>query len=225
MPTRLPCSILKANSRADISPWNAAAARPVNLMRPPLDTPENLDLGDPLAALLRPDASPDSSLASRETACRAFRDALGGFATGVTVLTALAPDGQPVGVTISSFNSVSLQPPLILWSLACDSPRLEAFRHSRHYAVNVLAADQEWISDRFASRDPDRFAGVRTIAGMSGVPLLHGCVACFECSSEAHYPGGDHIIFVGRVIRFSRHEQVDPLIFHGGRYRVLGDRC
>ncbi len=192
-------------------------------MRPPLDAPESLDIGDPIAALLRPEQLPDSSQASRAMACRAFRDALGGFATGVTVLTALAPDGQPVGVTISSFNSVSLQPPLILWSLACDSPRLEAFRRAQHYAVNVLAADQAWISDRFASRDPDRFSGVRTIAGLGGVPVLDGCLACFECSSEAHYPGGDHIIFVGRVDRFSRHEQVEPLIFHDGRYRILGD--
>jgi flavin reductase (DIM6/NTAB) family NADH-FMN oxidoreductase RutF len=192
-------------------------------MRPPLDTPESPDIDDPLAALLRPERTPVSSPASREMACRSFRDALGGFATGVTVLTTLAPDGQPVGVTISSFNSVSLQPPLILWSLATDSPRLEAFRRSRHYAVNVLAADQAWISDRFASRDPDRFSGVRSDTGMAGMPLLAGCVAYFECSSEAHYPGGDHIIFVGRVNRFSRREQVAPLIFHGGRYRLLGD--
>ena len=192
-------------------------------MRPPLDTPEGVELGDPVAALLRPESASDPSLTSREMTCRAFRDALGGFATGVTVLTTLAPDGQPLGVTISSFNSVSLRPPLILWSLACDSPRLEAFRRSRHYAVNVLAADQEWISDRFASRDADRFSGVHTIAGMGGVPLLHGCAACFECSSEAHYPGGDHIIFVGRVSRFSRNELAAPLIFHGGRYRVLSN--
>jgi flavin reductase (DIM6/NTAB) family NADH-FMN oxidoreductase RutF len=78
---------------------------------------------------------------------RDFRDALGSFATGVTVLTALAPDGEPIGVTISSFNAVSLQPPLILWSLACDSPRLDAFPPRQHYAVNVLAVDQQWISD------------------------------------------------------------------------------
>ena len=192
-------------------------------MRPPLDTPEDMLPGESVAALLRPESMLDPSPTPREMSCRAFRDALGGFATGVTVLTALAPDGQPVGVTISSFNSVSLQPPLILWSLACSSPRLEAFRRARHYAVNVLAADQEWISDRFASPDPDRFAGVRTIVGIGGVPLLDACAASFECSSEAHYPGGDHVIFLGRVRRFSRNELAEPLIFHAGRYRVLGD--
>jgi flavin reductase (DIM6/NTAB) family NADH-FMN oxidoreductase RutF len=161
------------------------------------------------------------SLEATDLLCRDFRDALGSFATGVTVLTALGVDGGPVGVTISSFNSVSLQPPLILWSLSRTSPRLEAFRHARHYAVNVLAANQQWLSDSFACRENDCFGGVGITAGLAGVPLIGGCSAWFECSHEAQYPGGDHIIFVGRVRHFARGEAGEPLIFHAGRYREL----
>lgn len=161
--------------------------------------------------------------AASDLVSRDFRDALGSFATGVTVLTTLTADGEPVGVTISSFNAVSLEPPLILWCLACDSPRLETFRRASHYAVNVLAADQRGISDCFASRDEDRFGAVGVTAGMSAVPLIAGCSAWFECSQEAQYPGGDHLIFVGRVERFTRGDASEPLIFHAGRYRELRD--
>lgn len=159
--------------------------------------------------------------AARDVVCRDFRDALGSFATGVTVLTALAPDGEPIGVTISSFNSVSLNPPLIVWSLACDSPRIAAFRSASHYAVNVLAANQSWVSDAFASRDEDRFGGVGVSTGLAGVPLIEGCSAWFECSNEAQYPGGDHLVFIGRVERYARGDGEEPLIFHAGRYRQL----
>ncbi|WP_153111984.1 flavin reductase family protein [Propionivibrio limicola] len=152
---------------------------------------------------------------------REFRAALGAFATGVTVLTALDDGGQPIGVTISSFNSVSLDPPLILWSLDVNSPNLEAFRGARHYAVNVLAADQQPLSDRFASRREKRFDDLPWNPGLSGAPLFAGCCAWFECVSEAHYPGGDHLIFVGRVERFSLGEAEAPLVFHQGRYRRL----
>ena len=154
---------------------------------------------------------------------RRFRDALGRFATGVTVVTALAADGQPIGVTISSFNSVSLDPPLILWSLSLNSPNLEAFRNAAHYSVNVLAADQQEISNRFASRRNDRFTDIATRPGLSGIPLIEGCSVWFECSNEAHYPGGDHLIFVGRVERFSSGAAESPLIFHSARYRRLED--
>ncbi len=153
---------------------------------------------------------------------RDFRDTLGSFATGVTVLTTLAPDGEPIGVTISSFNAVSLNPPLILWSLACDSPLLAAFRCASHYAVNILAANQEWVSDAFASRDDDRFGAVGISSGLAGVPLLEGCCAWFECRNEVQYPGGDHLVFIGRVERHARGEAAEPLIFHAGRYRQLG---
>jgi len=180
----------------------------------------------PEAATLTPpcgDCEVGRSLAASDLICLDFREALGSFATGVTVLTALTPDGEPIGVTISSFNSVSLQPPLILWSLACASPRLEAFRQTRHYAVNVLTADQQWLSDCFAKREDDRFREVEFTAGLASVPLIKRCSAWFECSNEAQYPGGDHLIFVGRVERFARGEPAAPLLFHAGRYRRISD--
>ncbi len=187
-------------------------------IRPPLgSSPNALET----AVIDLPGSDTRHVRATRDLVCRDFRDALGSFATGVTVLTTLATDGKPVGLTISSFNTVSLDPPLILWSLACDSPRLAAFRHAGHYAVNVLAADQEVISNRFASRDEDRFDALAFTPGLAGVPLIQGCSAWFECSHEAHYPGGDHLIFLGRVQRFARGQTADPLIFHAGRYRRL----
>lgn len=161
------------------------------------------------------------ALAARDLVCRDFRDALGSFATGVTVLTALAADGQAIGVTINSFNAVSLEPPLILWSLSRSSPRLDAFRRASHYAVNVLAVDQQWISDYFASRDNACFDPVVTSRGLAGAPLIEGCSAWFECANEVQHPGGDHLVFIGRVQRFARGEASEPLIFHGGVYRQL----
>ena len=155
----------------------------------------------------------DATFNSRE-----FRNALGRFATGITIVTALGPDGKPIGVTISSFNSVSLDPPLILWSLATGSPKLEAFRQAGRYAINVLAADQRGLSNRFASRSDDRFADVPVHGGLDGLPLIDGCCAWFECAPEAHYPGGDHLIFLGRVERFARGDATSPLVFFDGAY-------
>ncbi|MBI4754113.1 MAG: flavin reductase family protein [Betaproteobacteria bacterium] len=151
---------------------------------------------------------------------RALRDALGGFATGVTVITTCGDDGRPVGLTVSSFNSVSLDPPLVLWSLSLHSPNLAAFRRCSHYAVNVLAAEQEGLSAHFAASGIDRFGGMEVQPGLGGAPLLPGCCAWFECRNEARHAGGDHIIFVGRVERFAREDRA-PLLFHGGRYRRL----
>lgn len=153
--------------------------------------------------------------------CRAFRDTLGSFATGVTVVTALAPNGERIGLTISSFNSVSLDPPLILWSLSRQSPNIDAFRSASRYVVNVLSVGQEDISNRFAARGDDRFAGVAVREGLGGVPMIEGCCAYFECANDYRYPGGDHTIFVGRVERFTQGEEQLPLVFHGGRYRQL----
>lgn len=161
------------------------------------------------------------SLAKRDFDCRAFRSTLGSFATGVTVVAALGPNGERIGMTISSFNSVSLDPPLILWSLSNDSPNLEAFRRATHYSVNVLAAGQQDVSNRFAARGGDRFASVSAREGIHGVPLIEGCCATFECANEIRYAGGDHLIFVGRVERFAQDAGKLPLIFHAGRYRRL----
>jgi flavin reductase (DIM6/NTAB) family NADH-FMN oxidoreductase RutF len=153
--------------------------------------------------------------------CRAFRDALGRFATGVAVVTAQGPGGAPVGLTISSFNSVSLDPPLVLWSLALNSPNLEAFQSASHYAVNILALDQVDVSQNFAMRGGDKFGAQAWHAGLGGAPLLDGCCAWFECRNEIRHPGGDHLIFIGRVERFVQGEENSPLLFHAGRYRRL----
>lgn len=167
------------------------------------------------------DCPSGATLTAQGLCCRDFRRALGCFATGVTVLSTLDAEGHARGMTISSFNSVSLDPPLILWSLALDSPSLPTFRDASHYAVNVLAADQQALSNRFASRLSDRFEGVDTRSGLSGTPLLEGCCAWFECRHEATYPGGDHLIFVGRVERFAAQPGVAPLLFHAGAYARL----
>ena len=146
-----------------------------------------------------------------------FRRALGSFATGVTIITTRDADGNNVGLTANSFNSVSLDPPLVLWSLAQSSGSLPAFRQATHWAVHVLAADQEPLSTRFAKRGVDKFAGLACEPGIGGIPLLRGCTARFECKTAFQYEGGDHVIFVGQVLNFTRAESA-PLVFHSGRY-------
>ena len=190
----------------------------MNPTRTTTKTPEN---NATVVGLSCKDCDSGREVIPKNNACRDFRSTLGRFATGVTVITALAPDGEPIGVTISSFNSVSLDPPLILWSLSLSSPNLASFSNASHYAVNILSARQQEISDRFASRSNKRFEGIKLHSGLGGVPLLADCCATFECTNEAHYPGGDHLIFVGRVERFTQGEVESPLIFYNGSYRLL----
>ncbi len=147
---------------------------------------------------------------------RALRGALGCFATGVTVMTTQRADGTPVGLTVNSFASVSLDPPLVLWSLASQSPSLGAFKAASHFCVNVLAAEQEALCLRFATPGADKFATIGWAAGEGGAPVIEGCVATFECSSAFNNWGGDHVIFVGRVERFATRD-VPALLFHRGR--------
>lgn len=146
-----------------------------------------------------------------------FRKALGSFATGVTIITTRAPDGSPLGLTANSFNSVSLKPPLVLWSLAQNALSLPVFQNATHWAVHILAADQEPLSGRFARRGEDKFAGLDVETGVGDIPLLRGCSARFQCRTAFQYEGGDHTIFVGEVLQFDRSESA-PLVFHGGRY-------
>lgn len=146
-----------------------------------------------------------------------FRRALSQFATGVTVVTTRDADGRAVGLTASSFNSVSLDPPLVLWSLSLRAKSLDAFRTHTHYAVNVLAADQVELARRFAGRYADRFAGVPFRIGHGGAPVLHGCAAWFECFNRSRYDEGDHVIFVGQVEACGMASK-PPLIFHGGTF-------
>jgi flavin reductase (DIM6/NTAB) family NADH-FMN oxidoreductase RutF len=147
-----------------------------------------------------------------------FRTALGMFATGVTIVTARTTEGSVIGLTANSFNSVSLDPPLVLWSLAKAAASLPAFRGGSHYAINVLAADQKALAERFALKGADRWAGVSFIEGMGGAPLLTGAAATFECFNRSRYDEGDHVIFVGEVERCSWRPGASPLLFHGGQF-------
>jgi flavin reductase (DIM6/NTAB) family NADH-FMN oxidoreductase RutF len=151
---------------------------------------------------------------------RTFRNALGEFATGITVVTAHDSDGKALGVTINSFASVSLEPPLVLWSLGRNSSSLAVFESCSHYAINVLAADQVGFSQRFSQSGRDELSDIELSIGAGGAPILPGCCAWFECRNEMRYPGGDHLILVGLVESFHRQEKL-PLVFHRGRYREL----
>jgi flavin reductase (DIM6/NTAB) family NADH-FMN oxidoreductase RutF len=147
-----------------------------------------------------------------------FRVALGMFATGVTIVTARSAEGQVIGLTANSFNSVSLSPPLVLWSLAQAAASLSVFSAGSHYAINVLASDQKALAERFASKGADRWTGVAFDEGAGGAPLLHGAAATFECFNRSRYQEGDHVIFVGEVERCTHRHGASPLLFHGGRY-------
>ena len=149
---------------------------------------------------------------------RAFRQALGQFATGVTVVTTMA-DGEPVAVTANSFSSVSLDPPMVLWSLRRASSSFEAFRRCGHFAINVLAADQTELSGQFARTAADKFGDVPWSAGLGGVPLLPGVAARFECEKAAEHDGGDHLIFLGTVRHYACYDRVG-LVFSQGRYAL-----
>ncbi len=140
------------------------------------------------------------------------------FATGVTIVTARSVKGEPIGLTANSFNSVSIDPPLVLWSLSRQAGSMPAFERGSHYAINILAADQRALAERFASKDVARFDGVAYAPGASGVPLLEGAAAVFECFNRSRYEEGDHVIFVGEVESCARRGGAHPLIFHGGRY-------
>ena len=150
---------------------------------------------------------------------REFRNALGAFATGVTVVTTAAPDGSRAGVTANSFNSVSLDPPMILWSLARNSRSLAVFERALHWAVHILAADQDHLSNHFAKSAADKFAGLEIETGIGGIPLLKDYATRLQCRTAFKYEGGDHVIFVGEVLSFDRRD-VAPLVFHGGKYAL-----
>ncbi len=151
---------------------------------------------------------------------RSFRNALGHFATGVTVVTTRAENGDYIGVTANSFNSVSMEPPLVLWSLDKTSQSLKTFETAGHFVVNVLAADQVSLSKRFATRGAkDKFQGVSCTEGIGGAPVLAGCAAYFQCKKSFTYEGGDHLILVGEVVRFEASGR-SSLVFHKGSYAV-----
>ena len=148
---------------------------------------------------------------------RQLRNALGRFPTGVTVITTCGPDGKREGLTANSFSALSLDPPLVLWSIVRKSGSLPNFVASGHFAINVLASDQSHLSHRFATPSDDKFAGLDAHEGFGGSPLLPGTLASFECKTEQTIEGGDHLLFVGRVHRI-RYRNGEPLIFNAGKY-------
>ena len=160
---------------------------------------------------------PDLAVPLAPLDTRHFRDALSQFATGVAVITTVTPEGGFLGLTATSFNSVSLAPPLVLWSLGRHGSSLIAFTACSHYVINVLAADQAALATRFASKLLDRFEGVSYTLSATGLPVLQGAVAWFECANRSRYPEGDHVIFVGETLHCALSPRA-PLIFHGGEF-------
>ena len=153
---------------------------------------------------------------------RVLRDALGCFGTGVTVVTTIGADGEPIGLTANSFTSVSLDPPLILFSLAKSSGNLETFRSAGRFAVNVLHIGQQPVAGRFARRESPRFDGVDWAShGAAGSPILAGSLASFDCRTFAVHEGGDHLIFIGQVEQAWFEPHRDPLLYFRGKYRRL----
>jgi len=146
-----------------------------------------------------------------------FREAMGRFATGITVMTTMDSEEGRYGVTATSFSSLSLDPPLVQWSLRNDAYSLPIFLRSGGFAVNILAADQEAVSRRFATPDVDRFAGLDLEEGLSEMPLIRGAAAWVECTLETTLPGGDHTILVGRVLRARTFARL-PLLHWRGDY-------
>lgn len=153
---------------------------------------------------------------------RALRTALGRFTTGVTVVTALDQDGHPIGLTVNSFAAVSLQPPMVLWSLHNDSHNFAAFDQCSHYCVNVLASEQQDISTRFATWPVDRFAHLDWQPGWNGVPVIAGCCAWFEVRNQSRVAAGDHHTFFGQIERFRADTTRAPLVYFGGQYQQIG---
>lgn len=152
---------------------------------------------------------------------REFRDALGCFATGIAVATARPADGRPVGMTINSFASVSLDPPLVLWSIARTATGFAAFRDAGNFAINVLREEQRAVSARFAGQADDRWEGIAVERWTTGAPVIAGSLAVVECATEAIHEGGDHLILVGRVLRLASDRSGRPLVYFGGRYAGL----
>ena len=172
------------------------------------DVPKHPTAPDPAKEL----ASDSSPIDPRD-----FRNALGTYATGVTIITAVAPDGKPYGLTCNSFASVSLNPPLVLWSLGMFSQGLSIFQNASHFTVNVLGASQEALASQLAKSSGDKFAGVEWTPGLGNAPVLKDSIANFQCRAANRYYGGDHIIFLGAVEAYAYNRQ-EPLLFARGGY-------
>jgi flavin reductase (DIM6/NTAB) family NADH-FMN oxidoreductase RutF len=154
---------------------------------------------------------------------RTYRDTLGCFATGVTIITSVSRQGELLGITANSFNSVSLTPPLVLFSLDRRAYSLQAFAEAGCFAINVLRDSQKHLSNTFAKAGVDKWSGVAYEAWDTGCPILAGCLASFECTTKATHDGGDHLIFVGEVQRMVRNDAGSPLLYYRGSYCSLAE--
>jgi flavin reductase (DIM6/NTAB) family NADH-FMN oxidoreductase RutF len=172
------------------------------------DQPKQPAVPDPANEL----ASDSSSIDPRD-----FRNALGTYGTGVTIITATAADGKPYGITCNSFASVSLNPPLVLWSLGVYSSSLVVFQNASHFTVHVLGTSQQALANKFAKSSEDKFAGVDWTPGLGNAPVLAESVANFQCRSVNRYYGGDHVIFLGAVEAYAYNAK-EPLLFARGTY-------
>ena len=152
---------------------------------------------------------------------RSFRDALGGFCTGVTVVTTRTSDATKYGVTANSFSSVSLEPPLVLFCLDRKTASLSAFEKSGHFAINVLANVQDKICAQFARPDGDQWQGVAHEQWQTGAPIIEGCVSNFDCRTYSIQDGGDHLIFVGEVLRMASSPDLEPMLYFRGQFHEL----
>lgn len=153
---------------------------------------------------------------------RELRDALGCFATGVCVVTTIGDEGRPVGMTINSFSSVSLDPPLILWSIGLRAPSRGAFQTHGSFAINIMGRDAKDTTLNFARPSEDKFSGINWTPGLNKVPVLGEALSVLECKVEDQIVSGDHEIFIGRVVRIDQRDG-DPLLFHRGAFASLGD--
>lgn len=153
---------------------------------------------------------------------RQFRDALGRYPTGVAVITTRDNEGNPVGMTVNSFASVSLNPPLILWSIDNNSALYDVFTQASHFAVHILKSDQQQLSHDFSSEDPDHFAAAGYDTGIENLPLLKSYSALLQCEVSNRYEAGDHVILLGRVLDL-QNRAAEPLVFHAGRYCELAE--
>jgi flavin reductase (DIM6/NTAB) family NADH-FMN oxidoreductase RutF len=169
-------------------------------------------------ALPLPPAQPS---AAESVDAAELRHCLGMFPTGVTIITTCDHAGRPVGVTANSFNSVSLEPPLVLWSLRTSSHSLPAFRRAGRFAINILGQQHRELSSTFARGGPDKWQGIDYVEGWTGVPVLPGSAGIIECRSYSEHLAGDHMIFIGQVVRLEIQATDDPLVFFRGRYRAL----
>ena len=150
---------------------------------------------------------------------RQLRDVLGSFVTGVTVVTTVDAEGRMHGLTANSFSSVSLDPPLVLWSQATSAGSHSAFKDAQRFTINILAEHQYDLANHFATRSPDKFSGIDHDLGVDGLPLLRDCSAWLECKVVSRYPGGDHVIYLGSVDSIRQNTR-RPLVFGGGQYLV-----